>query len=216
MDFKLTGTRDGITACQMDIKIGGLSRELMLSALHQARDARHHILDVMEDTLAAPRDEMSPYAPRLTQITIDTDLIGAVIGPGGKVIKGIQAETGTTIDLVERDGLGYVTIAATDQESARAAVDIIRNIVTVPEVGDEYDATVRSLKDFGAIVEVLPGKEALLHVSEISHEYVDKVADHVQVGDKVKVKLIEIRDGGKLRVSPQGLASEAARSPHCA
>ncbi len=205
MDFKLAGTRDGVTACQMDIKIGGLSRDVMLSALYQARDARHHILDIMEDTLAAPRDEMSSYAPRLTQITIDSDLIGAIIGPGGKVIKGIQAETGTTIDLDERDGLGYVTIAATDQESARAAVDIIRTIATVPEVGDEYDATVRGLKDFGAIVEVLPGKEALLHVSEISHEYVDRVADHVQVGDKVKVKLIEIRDGGKLRVSRKAL-----------
>ncbi len=201
MDFKLTGTRDGITACQMDIKISGLSRELMLEALFQAKEARHHILDVMEETLATPRPNMSPYAPRLTQIAIDAEFIGAVIGPGGKVIKGIQSETNTTIDLEERDGMGYVTIAATNEESAQAAIEMIKAIVTVPEVGDEYMGTVRSILDFGAIIEVLPGKEGLLHVSELDYGYVDKVTDYIQVGDKVKVKLIEVRDGGKLRLS---------------
>ena len=216
MDFKLTGTREGITACQMDIKISGLSRELMLEALYQARDARHHILDVMEETMAAPRPTMSPYAPRLTQITIDSEFIGAVIGPGGKVIKGIQSETGTTLDLEERDGMGYVTIAATDEESAQAAIEMVKAIVTVPEVGDEYEGTVRSILDFGAIIEVLPGKEGLLHVSELDYGYVDKVTDYIQVGDKVKVKLIEVRDGGKLRLSrkatmpkPEGYVEES-------
>ena len=216
MDFKLTGTREGITACQMDIKISGLSRELMLEALYQARDARHHILNVMEETMAAPRPNMSPYAPRLTQITIDSEFIGAVIGPGGKVIKGIQSETGTTLDLEERDGMGYVTIAATDEESAQAAIQMVKAIVTVPEVGDEYEGTVRSILDFGAIIEVLPGKEGLLHVSELDYGYVDKVTDYIQVGDKVKVKLIEVRDGGKLRLSrkatmpkPEGYVEES-------
>ena len=205
MDFKLTGTRDGITACQMDIKISGLSREVMLDALYQAREGRHHILDVMEQELAAPRAEMSPFAPRLTQITIDKELIGAVIGPGGKIIKGIQAETGAGIDLEERDGMGYITIAATDEDSAQRAIEMIKAIVTVPEVGDDYEGTVKNLLDFGAIVEVLPGKEGLLHVSELDYGYVESVGEHVQVGDKVKVRVIEIRDGGKLRLSRKAL-----------
>ena len=201
MDFKITGTRDGITACQMDIKISGLSRELMLEALHQARSARNHILDVMEETQAAPSPEMSPYAPRLTQITIDSEFIGAVIGPGGKVIRGIQTETNTTLDLEERDGMGYLTIAATNEEDAQKAIEMIKSIVTVPEVGDEYMGTVRNILDFGAIIEVLPGKEGLLHVSELDYGYVEKVTDYIQVGDQIKVKLIEVRDGGKLRFS---------------
>ena len=219
MDFKLTGTRDGITACQMDIKISGLSRELMLEALNQARAARRHILDIMEDTLAEPRPSMSPFAPRLTQIAIDSEFIGAVIGPGGKVIKAIQAETGTSLDLEERDGKGYVTIAASDEESAQAAIEMVKSIVTVPEVGDEYEGTVRSILDIGAIVEILPGKEGLVHISELDYGYVEKVSDCVQVGDKVTVKLIEIRDRGRLRLSrkatmpkPPGY-TEARRPP---
>ena len=218
MDFKVTGTRDGITACQMDIKIGGLSRDLMLEALQQARDARYHILDAMEEEIAKPRPAMSPYAPRLTQITIDSELIGAIIGPGGKIIKGIQAETGASLDVEERDGKGYVTVAATDEGSAEAAIAMVRAIVTVPEIGDEYEGTVRSILDFGAIVEVLPGKEGLLHVSELDYGYVESVAEHVQVGDKVRVRLIEIRDGGKLRLSrkallpkPEGYEAERPR-----
>jgi polyribonucleotide nucleotidyltransferase len=201
MDFKVTGTRDGITACQMDIKISGLSRDLMLQAMHQAKAARQHILDVMNEVQATPNEDISPYAPRLTQITIDADLIGAVIGPGGKVIKGIQSETNTVLELEERDGYGYLTIAATNGEDAQRAIEMVKNIVTVPEVGDEYEGTVRSIKDFGAIIEVLPGKEGLLHISELDHGYVENVTDYMQVGDKVKVKLIEVRDGGKLRFS---------------
>jgi polyribonucleotide nucleotidyltransferase len=150
---------------------------------------------------STPSADISQYAPRLTQITIDSDLIGAVIGPGGKVIKGIQSETNTVLELEERDGYGYLTIAATNGEDAQRAIDMVKNIVTVPEVGDEYEGTVRSIKDFGAIVEVLPGKEGLLHISELDHGYVENVTDYMQVGDKVKVKLIEVRDGGKLRFS---------------
>lgn len=201
MDFKVTGTRDGITACQMDIKISGLSSELMLKAMHQAKEARIHILDIMDAAISEPRADISQYAPRLTQITIDSDLIGAVIGPGGKVIKGIQSETNTVLELEERDGVGYLTIAATNGEDAAAAIQMVRNIVAVPEVGDEYEGTVRSVLDFGAIIEVLPGKEGLLHVSELDYGYVEDVNSYVQVGDKVKVKIIEIRDGGKLRFS---------------
>ncbi|HMB93144.1 MAG TPA: polyribonucleotide nucleotidyltransferase, partial [Rhodothermales bacterium] len=201
MDFKVTGTREGITACQMDIKISGLSRDLMLKAMHQAKTARNHILDIMNEVQSTPNEDISPYAPRLTQITIDSDLIGAVIGPGGKVIKGIQSETNTVLELEERDGYGYLTIAATNGEDAQRAIEMVKNIVTVPEVGDEYEGTVRSIKDFGAIIEVLPGKEGLLHISEVDHGYVENMTDYMQVGDKVKVKLIEVRDGGKLRFS---------------
>lgn len=201
MDFKLTGTRDGVTACQMDIKMAGLTREILREALEQARAARHHILDVMEETIAEPRAELSPYAPRLTQIAIDAEFIGAVIGPGGKIIQGIQRDTNTSLDLEERDGKGYITIAATNQEDAEAAIEIIKGIVAVPEAGEVYEGTVKNIQSFGAIVEILPGKEGLLHISELDHGYVEKVEDYLQVGDKVKVELIEVRDDGKLRLS---------------
>lgn len=201
MDFKLAGTRDGITACQMDIKIAGLSHELMSEALHQAKDARLHILDKMAETIAEAREDLSAYAPRLTQITIDASFIGAVIGPGGKIIQGIQRETNTTVEIREEDGVGIVVIAATNGDDAAAALEIIKGIVTVPEEGQDYEGTVRKVEGFGAIVEILPGKEGLLHVSELDYGYVDNVDDYVQVGDKIKVQLIEVRDDGKLRFS---------------
>ncbi len=201
MDFKLTGTRDGITACQMDIKIAGLSHELMSKALHQAKEGRLHILDIMDETLAESRMDLSPYAPRLTQITIDSSFIGAVIGPGGKVIQGIQRETNTVIEIREEDGVGIVVIAATNGEDAEAALEIVRGIVTVPEEGQDYEGTVRKVEGFGAIVEILPGKEGLLHVSELDYGYVDNVHDYLEVGDKIKVQLIEVRGDGKLRFS---------------
>ena len=201
MDFKVTGTRDGITACQMDIKISGLSRELMLQALLQAREARVHILDIMDQTLAEPRESMSPHAPRLTQITIDSELIGAIIGPGGKIVRGIQADTGVVIEVEEKDNLGYVTIAGSDENSINKAIEIIRSLVTMPEVGEEYEGTVRIVKDIGAIVEILPGKEGLVHKSELSWDWIDSPHDVVQVGDKLKVRLMDIRDRGKLRLS---------------
>ena len=201
MDFKLCGTRDGITACQMDIKIDGLQMSTMREALEQAKAGREHILDRMAETIAEAREDISPSAPRLIQVVIDQDFIGAIIGPGGKIIKGIQADTGAQIDIDERDGKGYVTVAAPNMDSAHAAVDIIRGIVTQPEVGENYTGTVKNLLPFGAILEIMPGKEAMLHVSEMAHGYVNDPADECQVGDKLEVQLIEIRDGGKLRVS---------------
>jgi polyribonucleotide nucleotidyltransferase len=201
MDFKLTGTRDGITACQMDIKIAGLEREVMLRALKQARTARHHILDAMDETLQASRPELSPYAPRLTKLTIDAEHIGAVIGPGGKVVKSIQKETNTDITIEDADGVGHVTIAATNQADAEAAIERIKQIVAVPEEGEDYIGTVRALRDFGAFIEIMPEKTGLLHISEISHDYVENIEDHFQIGDKVKVHLLEVRNDGKMRLT---------------
>ena len=201
MDFKLCGTRDGITACQMDIKIDGLSMDTMKEALEQAKAGREHILGEMAKTIDEARPEISPTAPRLIQVVIDQDFIGAIIGPGGKIIKGIQADTGAQINIDERDGKGFVTVAAPDMESAHAAVDIIRGIVSQPEVGETYMGTVKNLLPFGAIMEIMPGKEAMLHVSEMAHGYVNDPADECQIGDKLEVQLIEVRDGGKLRVS---------------
>ena len=219
MDFKLTGTRDGITACQMDIKISGLTRDTLATALFQAREGRLHILDIMDEGIAEARPDLSPYAPRLTQITIDAGFIGAIIGPGGKVIQGIQRETNTVIEISEEDGLGIVTVAATNGEEAQAALEIIKGIVTVPEEGEEYEGTVKKVEGFGAIIEILPGKEGLLHVSELDYGYVERVEDYIQVGDKVKVKLIEVRDDGKLRFSrkpflekPEGYVEREPRS----
>jgi len=201
MDFKLCGTREGITACQMDIKIDGLSMDTMKEALEQAKAGREHILDEMAKTIEEPREEISPNAPRLIQVVIDSEFIGAIIGPGGKIIKGIQADTGAQIDIDEREGKGFVTVAAPNMDSAHAAVEIIRGIVSQPEVGETYTGTVKNLLPFGAILEILPGKEAMLHVSEMAHGYVNDPADECQVGDKLEVQLIEVRDGGKLRVS---------------
>ena len=201
MDFKLCGTEDGITACQMDIKIDGLSMDTMRQALQQAKAGRTHILGEMAKTIDDAREDISPTAPRLIQVVIDQDFIGAIIGPGGKIIKGIQADTGASIDIDERDGKGFVTVAAPNMDSAHAAVDIIRGIVTQPEVGETYNGTVKNLLPFGAILEIMPGKEAMLHVSEMAHGFVNDPGDVCQIGDKLEVQLIEVRDGGKLRVS---------------
>ncbi|WP_412062921.1 polyribonucleotide nucleotidyltransferase [Rubrivirga sp. IMCC45206] len=208
MDFKLCGTADGITACQMDIKIDGLAMSTMRDALEQAKAGRLHILEEMAKTIAEPREDISPSAPRLIQVVIDQDFIGAIIGPGGKIIKGIQADTGAQINIDEKDGKGYVTVAAPDMDAAYAAVDIIRGIVTQPEVGENYNGTVKNLLPFGAILEIMPGKEAMLHVSEMAHGYVNDPADLVEIGDKLEVQLIEVRDGGKLRVSRKPFLAE--------
>ena len=173
----------------------------MKKALDQARAGRQHILDEMAKTIAEPRADVAATAPRLFQLVIDSEFIGAIIGPGGKNIKALQAETNTQVNIDEEDGKGYVTISATNQEDAEAAIEIIRGIVTVPEVGEEYEGTVRKMLPFGAILEILPGKEAMLHVSEMAHGYVENPEDEMQVGDKVKVQLIEVRDDGKLRFS---------------
>ena len=209
MDFKLTGTRDGITACQMDIKIAGLSHDVLLKALKQAREARNHILDTMEATLDGPREQLSRHAPRLTKLKIDAEHIGAVIGPGGKVVKSVQKETNTDITIEEEDGSGIVTIAATNQADAEAAVERIKQIVAVPEEGEDYVGTVKSIRNFGAFVEIMPDKTGLLHVSEIAHGYVENIEDHLQVGDKVKVHLLEVKDDGKMRLTRKPFLSKS-------
>jgi len=201
MDFKITGTRDGITACQMDIKVAGLSREVLAKALKQSNAARMEILDAMEQSLPAPRQELSKYAPRLTKLTIDPEHIGAVIGPGGKVVKSIQKETNTDVTIEEQDGVGLVTIAAKNQQDAEAAIERVKQIVAVPEEGEDYIGTVKTIRDFGAFIEIMPEKTGLLHVSEIAHDYVDNVEDYMKVGDKVKVHLLEVRDDGKMRLT---------------
>lgn len=201
MDFKITGTRDGITACQMDIKVAGLSREVLAKALKQSNAARMEILDAMERSLPSPRQELSEYAPRLTKLTIDPEHIGAVIGPGGKVVKSIQKETNTDVTIEEEDGVGLVTIAAKNQKDAEAAIERVKQIVAVPEEGEDYVGTVKTIRDFGAFIEIMPEKTGLLHVSEIAHDYVENVEDYMKVGDKVKVHLLEVRDDGKMRLT---------------
>ena len=201
MDFKITGTRDGITACQMDIKVAGLSREVLAKALKQSNAARMEILDAMEQSLPTPRQNLSEYAPRLTKLTIDPEHIGAVIGPGGKVVKSIQKETNTDVTIEEEDGVGLVTIAAKNQQDAEAAIERVKQIVAVPEEGEDYVGTVKTIRDFGAFIEIMPEKTGLLHVSEIAHDYVENVEDYMKVGDKVKVHLLEVRDDGKMRLT---------------
>ena len=192
----------------MDMKIEGLSRDVLLKALKQARKARTHILDEMEKTISEPREDLSKHAPRLTKLQIDPDRIGAVIGPGGKVVKSIQKETNTEISVDEEEGVGLVTIAATNQDDAEAAIERVKQIVAVPEEGEDYVGTVKGIRDFGAFVEIMPERTGLLHVSEISHEYVEDVEDYLQVGDKVKVHLLEVKHDGKLRLTRKPFVSK--------
>lgn len=205
MDFKVTGTKDGICACQMDIKIEGLPYEQLEAALEQARQGRLHILNEMAKAIAAPRSDYKPHAPRIVEITIDKSFIGAVIGPGGKVIQEIQEVTGTIINIEEKDGKGYVSIASSDKQSVDAALAKIRKIAFTPEVGDVYDAVVKSVMPYGVFVD-FEGRSGLLHVSEISHSRIDKVEDYFSEGDEVKVKLIAIdKKTGKFRLSRKAL-----------
>ncbi|MBI4279437.1 MAG: polyribonucleotide nucleotidyltransferase [Armatimonadetes bacterium] len=202
MDFKVAGSRVGITALQMDIKIGGLSRELMAQALVQAREARLFILDKMAETLPAPRPYLSPFAPRIITMEINPDKIREVIGPGGKVINKIIAETGAKIDI-EQDG--RVFIAAVDEEAARKAMQRISDIVREVKVGEMYLGRVSRLMNFGAFVEVLPGKEGLVHISELSDSRVGKVEDVVKVGDEILVKVKEIDNLGRINLTRRGI-----------
>ncbi len=192
MDFKVAGTKDGITACQMDIKISGLSFQVLKEALHQANGGRMHILGEMNKTISEPRNNYKPNAPRIIQLTIPKDMIGAVIGPGGKIIQAIQEETGTTIVLEEVDNQGVIDIVSTDQEGSDAAVARIKAITAVPEVGETYSGKVKSIVAFGAFVEILPGQDGLLHISEIAHKRVEKVEDELKEGDVIDVKLVAI------------------------
>ena len=202
MDFKVTGTEKGITACQMDIKIDGLSYEVLQEALAQAREGRMHILNEMAKTISEPNADMKPNAPRSATVKIERDMIGALIGPGGKVVQEIQKETGTTIVIEEVDEKGIVNVFATSQEAMDGALKRIKAIVAVPEVGEVYDGVVKSIMPFGAFVEIMPGKDGLLHISEIKWERVEKVEDIMEVGEEIKVKLIEVdKKTGKYRLS---------------
>ncbi|MAZ93422.1 MAG: polyribonucleotide nucleotidyltransferase [Bacteroidales bacterium] len=206
MDFKVTGTQDGITACQMDIKVDGLSYEILEQALEQARNGRIHILNEMAKTLDAPRKDYKDNAPRIEKMVIEKEFIGAVIGPGGKVIQEIQAETGATIVIEEVDEKGVIDIMADNKATIEAAKDWIKGIVAVPEVNEVYLGTVKSIVAFGAFVEILPGKDGLLHISEIDHKRINNVEDVLKQGDKIKVKLIEVdKRSGKLKLSRKAL-----------
>lgn len=206
MDFKVTGTKDGITATQMDIKVDGLPYEVLEQALAQAREGRAHIMGEMMKTISEPREDYRPNVPRIIQITIPGEFIGAVIGTGGKVIQDIQKTTGTTITITEEGDKGIVDIFGENKEAMDAALARIKAITTVPEVGETYHGKVVSILEFGAFVEILPGKEGLLHISELDYKKVDKVEDVLNVGDEVDVKLLEIDEKtGKMRLSRRAL-----------
>lgn len=222
MDFKVTGTENGITATQMDIKCDGLSYEILAQALEQARAGRLHILNIINETIPAPREDYKPHVPRIVSLTVDKDFIGAIIGKGGETIQGIQEETGASINIEEVDGKGIVEIASSNKESIDAALARINAIIAVPEEGETYTGTVKSILDFGAFVEFMPGKEGLLHISEISWERLESMeTSSIKEGDTVTVKLIEIdKKTGKFRLSmkallekPEGWEERAPRGP---
>ena len=205
MDFKVTGTREGVTAFQMDTKIGGISFEVLSQALERARAGRLHILDIMADALPQPRAEMSPFAPRIIILNINPDKIREVIGPGGKIIKRITEETGAQIDIEDS---GEVRIAAVNREGGKRAEEMIRNITEDPEPGRVYQGKVRSVVAFGAFVEIVPGRDGLLHISEIDHHRVARTEDVLNVGDMVMVKVIGVDRDGKIKLSRKALLPE--------
>ena len=193
MDFKTTGTKDGLTATQMDIKCDGLSFEILEKALMQAKAGREHILNLLTETIAEPRAEMKPQVPRIIQLEIPKEFIGAVIGPGGKIIQQMQEETGATITIEETEGVGKVQVSAPNKDAIDAALGKIKAIVAVPEIGEVYEGTVRSIMPYGCFVEILPGKDGLLHISEIDWKRLDTVEEAgIKEGDKIKVKLLDI------------------------
>ena len=206
MDFKVTGTRDGITATQMDIKVDGLPYEVLAQALEQARVGRMHILGKILETIPEPRADLKPNAPRSEQMSIPRDMIGAIIGPGGKVIQEMQRETGTQINIEEVDNKGVITIYSSSLDAMAAARKRINAIVAIPEVGEVYHGKVKSITPYGAFIEIMPNRDGLLHVSEIDWKRVEKVEDYFKVGDEVDVKLLEIEaKTGKLRLSRKAL-----------
>ncbi len=211
MDFKVTGTRKGICACQMDIKVEGLSYEILGQALEQARRARLEILDKMYEVIDQPRYEFKPFVPRIHKIFIARDFIGAVIGPGGSTIQEMQRETGTTITIDEVGDQGEIVISGDDKDSIEAAIEKIKAITAVPQTGEVYEAKVKSIMPYGAFVEFLPGKEGLLHISEISWSRIEKVEDVLKVGDMIKVKLLDIdKRSGKFKLSRKVLLEPPA------
>jgi polyribonucleotide nucleotidyltransferase len=219
MDFKVVGTTDGITACQMDIKINGLKWDMVYQALQQARQGRLHIIGEMNKAISAPNSDMKPHAPRIEVIEIEKEFIGAVIGPGGKVVQDIQAKSGAKVAIEERDGKGFVEIFSNDGESMRIASGMVKAIVAVPEVGQTYHGTVKNIMDFGAFVEFMPGKDGLLHISEIAWERVPSMEGVFTEGEQLEVKLVEIdKKTGKYRLSrkvllpkPEGYVEREAR-----
>lgn len=212
MDFKVTGTKDGITATQMDIKVDGLPYEVLAKALEQARKGRLHILDKMAETISEPRENLKPHAPRISQITIPKDMIGAIIGPGGKVIQEIQSETGTTIIVEEVGDKGIVDVFADNEESIKEALKRINSIVAVPEIGVVYTGKVKTIVPFGAFVEIMPGKDGLLHISEIEWRRLKTVDEVLSEGDEIDVKLLDIdKRTGKFKLSRKVLLPKPDR-----
>jgi polyribonucleotide nucleotidyltransferase len=206
MDFKIAGTTDGITAIQLDIKAEGLAQDIMVEAMQRAKTARLHILEIMNKTISEARPSISKYAPQLTTIEIDPELIGKVIGPGGKMIKSIQEETGATIEI-EEDGTVY--ISALGGDGHLRAREIIEGMTQPPKVGKIYpNSKVVSIKDFGAFVEITPGVEGLCHVSELATQYVKNIDDVVKMGDIIPVKLLSIDDQGRLKLSRKAALAE--------
>ncbi len=213
MDFKVTGTRDGITATQMDIKVDGLSYEILSQALEQAKVGRLHILDKISETLSAPNDDYKPHTPRIQRIEIPKDMIGAVIGPGGKVIQEIQAQTNSTVTIEEVGNIGLVDVFAVDKAAIDAAMNWIKGIVAVPEVGTIYKGKVKTITPYGAFVEILPGKDGLLHISEVEHRRLEKVEEVLKEGEVVEVKLIAVDEkSGKLKLSRKALLPKPERN----
>ena len=193
MDFKTTGTRDGITATQMDIKCDGLSFEILEKALMQAKQAREYILGKIVETIPEPRKEMKPQVPRIETLEIPKEFIGAIIGPGGKIIQQMQEESGATITIDEVDGVGKIQVSAPNKTAIDAAMGKIKSIVAVPEIGEVYEGTVRSIMPYGCFVEILPGKDGLLHISEIDWKRLATVEEAgIKEGDKLQVKLLDI------------------------
>ena len=212
MDFKVTGTVDGITATQMDIKVDGLPYEILEKALNQAREGRLHIMNIVQETLPEPRPDLKPHAPRMVTLTVDKDQIGAIIGPGGKIIQDIQEKSGAVIVIEEEGNVGIVTISGTNAESIAIAVGRVKAIASKPEVGEVYEGVVKSITTFGAFVEFVPGKDGLLHISEIDHKRLEKVEDALKEGDKIKVKLIDVDPKtGKYKLSRKVLLPKPER-----
>ncbi|MDR1004447.1 MAG: polyribonucleotide nucleotidyltransferase, partial [Prevotellaceae bacterium] len=215
MDFKVTGTRDGITATQMDIKVDGLSFDILEKALLQAKEGRMHILGKILETIQEPREDLKPHAPRIETMTIPKEFIGAVIGPGGKIIQGMQEETGATITIEEIDNVGRIEIAGTNKQSIEKAISLLKGIVAVPEVGEVYKGKVRSIMPYGAFVEFLPGKDGLLHISEIDWKRLETVEEAgIKEGDEIEVKLLDVDPKtGKFKLSRKALLPKPENMP---
>lgn len=209
MDFKVTGTKDGITALQMDIKIKELSRDIMKKALEQAREGRLFILGKMLEALAESRDEISPHAPRIYLVEIVPDKIRELIGPGGKIIRELQAQTNTRIEVNDE---GIVKIAAETEEDAKNAIAAVEEIGKIPEAGEIYDGKVVKITDFGAFIQIKNGTEGLCHISELDHYHVKNVTDVINVGDIVKVKILEVGNDGKIRLSRKALVAKPEKT----